>query len=48
MTLPFTREAAGNGVEEQQVGFVERVRQEFADLNGVDVSKVIVNFHIVG
>lgn len=29
-------------------GFIERVRREFAEINGVDVSKVIVNFHIVG
>ena len=28
------------------VGFIERVRQEFADLHGVDVSKVTVEFHI--
>ncbi len=28
-------------------GFVERVKQEFAELNGVDVSKVIVEFRII-
>ncbi len=28
------------------VGFIERVRQEFADLHGVDVSKVTVEFRI--
>ena len=28
------------------VGFIERVRQEFADLHGVDVSKVAVEFRI--
>ena len=29
-------------------GFIERVRREFAEINGVEISKVIVNFHIVG
>jgi hypothetical protein len=29
-------------------GFIERVRREFAEINGVDVGKVMVNFHIVG
>jgi hypothetical protein len=29
-------------------GFIERVRREFAEINGVDVSKVTVNFQIVG
>jgi hypothetical protein len=33
---------------EGSVGFVERVKREFAELNGVDISKVIVNFQIVG
>ena len=28
------------------VGFIERVRQEFAELHGVDVSKVTVEFHV--
>jgi hypothetical protein len=28
------------------VGFIERVRQEFADLHGIDVSKVTVEFRI--
>jgi hypothetical protein len=27
-------------------GFIERVRREFADINGVDVSKVKVHFAI--
>lgn len=27
-------------------GFIERVKREFAELNGVDVSKVRVDFHI--
>jgi hypothetical protein len=31
---------------ETAVGFIERVRQEFADLHGVDVSKVTVEFRI--
>jgi hypothetical protein len=31
---------------ESAVGFIERVRQEFADLHGVDVSKVTVEFRI--
>jgi hypothetical protein len=29
-------------------GFIERVRREFAEINGVDVAKVTVNFQIVG
>jgi hypothetical protein len=33
---------------EGSVGFVERVKREFAELNGVDISKVIVNFQIIG
>ena len=33
---------------EGNVGFVERVKREFAELNGVDISKVLVNFQIVG
>jgi hypothetical protein len=33
---------------EGSVGFVERVKREFAELNGVDVSKVLVNFQIIG
>ena len=28
-------------------GFVERVKREFAELNGVDVSKVAVEFKII-
>jgi hypothetical protein len=28
------------------VGFIERVKREFAELMGVDVSKVTVDFHI--
>jgi hypothetical protein len=30
------------------LGFVERVKREFAELNGVDISKVLVNFQIIG
>jgi hypothetical protein len=30
------------------VGFVERVKREFAELNGVDISKALVNFQIIG
>jgi hypothetical protein len=33
---------------EGNVGFVERVKREFAELNGVDISKVLVNFQIIG
>jgi hypothetical protein len=33
---------------EGSVGFVERVKREFAELNGVDISKVLVNFQIIG
>jgi hypothetical protein len=33
---------------EASVGFVERVKREFAELNGVDISKVLVNFQIIG
>jgi hypothetical protein len=33
---------------EGSVGFVERMKREFAELNGVDVSKVLVNFQIIG
>jgi hypothetical protein len=43
--------ARGNSAEaaaEGSVGFVERVKREFAELNGVDVSKVLVNFQIIG
>jgi hypothetical protein len=29
------------------IGFVERVKREFAELNGVDVSKVVVEFRIL-
>lgn len=28
--------------------FVERVKREFAELNGVDISNVLVNFQIIG
>jgi hypothetical protein len=37
-----------SGPQIQDEGFIERVRREFAEINGVDVSKVMVNFHIVG
>jgi len=30
------------------LGFIERVKREFAELIGVDVSKVVVEFRIVG
>ena len=33
---------------EGSVGFVERVKREFAELNGVNIGKVIVNFQIIG
>jgi hypothetical protein len=29
------------------LGFIERVKREFAELNGVDVSKVVVDFRII-
>jgi hypothetical protein len=29
------------------LGFIERVKREFAEINGVDVSKVVVDFRIV-
>jgi hypothetical protein len=32
---------------QSQKEFVERVKREFAELNGVDVSKVIVEFRII-
>ena len=32
---------------DQPDGFIERVKREFADRNGVDVSKVVVEFRIV-
>jgi hypothetical protein len=32
---------------DQSDGFVERVKREFAELNGVDVTKVVVEFRIV-
>jgi len=32
----------------EDLGFVERVKREFAELNGVDISKVLVNFQIIG
>jgi hypothetical protein len=32
--------------EEANVGFIERVKREFAELMGVDVSKVSVDFHL--
>ena len=37
-----------NTAAEGNVGFVERVKREFAELNGVDISKVLVNFQIIG
>jgi len=30
------------------LGLVERVKREFAGLNGVDISKVLINFQIIG
>jgi hypothetical protein len=33
---------------EGRVEFAERVKREFAELNGVDISKVLVNFQIIG
>lgn len=42
------RAAAAGEPKVKPEGFIERVRREFAEINGVDVSKVIVNFHIVG
>jgi hypothetical protein len=36
-----------NSVSPQgNVGFIERVKREFAELMGVDVSRVTVDFHI--
>jgi hypothetical protein len=37
----------GNSATEAPLGFVERVKREFAELNGVDVSKVVVEFRIL-
>jgi hypothetical protein len=42
------RAATSSEPKVKHEGFIERVRREFAEINGVDVSKVIVNFHIVG
>lgn len=48
VTLPRSSEMTDSRYAKSKSGFVERVRKEFAELNGVDVSKVIVSFHIVG
>jgi hypothetical protein len=48
VTLPFTPEGTGVQASTKESGFIERVRREFAELTGTDVSKVIVNFHVVG
>jgi hypothetical protein len=36
----------GSSRSEANTGFIERVKREFAELNGVDVSKVSVDFRI--
>jgi hypothetical protein len=45
MIVPLKPQKTG---AEGNVGFVERVKREFAELNGVDISKVLVNFQITG
>ena len=46
--MPLNSEAPDLQLAEGKIGFIERVRREFAELNGVDVNRVFVNFHIVG
>jgi hypothetical protein len=41
-TRPVTSGDAGS-----REGFIERVRREYAELNGMDVSKVVINIHYV-
>jgi hypothetical protein len=48
VTLPFMPEGTGVQASTKESGFIERVRREFAELTGADVSKVIVNFYVVG
>lgn len=43
--VPIAAVAADNSGE-RNAGFIERVKREFAELNGVDLSKVHVNFSI--
>ena len=45
MPLDLTT-TAGSYRSEANTGFIERVKREFAELNGVDVSKVSVDFRI--
>jgi hypothetical protein len=40
-------ESIAEKLPDQSDGFIERVKREFAERNGVDVSKVIVEFRIV-
>jgi hypothetical protein len=46
--LPFMSEGTGVQASTKETGFIERVRREFAELMGTDISKVIVNFSVVG
>jgi hypothetical protein len=48
VTLPFMSEGNGVQASTKETGFIERVRREFAELMGTDISKVIVNFSVVG
>ena len=47
MVLSLDSTTASESVRSDAInGFIERVKREFAELNGVDVSKVSVDFHI--
>jgi hypothetical protein len=37
----------GSAATASNEGFIDRVKREFAELNGVDVSKVVVEFRII-
>jgi hypothetical protein len=48
VTLPLGPQVARVVGSAKEAGFIERVRREFAELTGTDVSKVIVSLHVVG
>ena len=46
MSVPLTDVRRGS-VHPSARGFIDRVKREFAELNGVDVSKVVIEFRII-
>jgi hypothetical protein len=48
VTLPLGPRVVSIAGSAKEAGFMERVRREFAELMGTDISKVIVSLHIVG